>query len=143
MEKAGSSTPPLIGRTVSAPKQVRSSGDRPAKDTPKSALSTKQANEAKQPPHHKLAKPKSGVATYHSGSPGCGNERGQASGARAGHQPKMKAEAPCNESKEKAKKKVGSPDVDLGCPKKINFDQIPVEAAKLPESARISIRDQC
>ncbi|CAL1397560.1 unnamed protein product [Linum trigynum] len=139
MEKAGSSNPPLSGRPASTPKQVRSSGDRPAKGTPKSALSTKQANVVKQPPHQKLAKPKSGVVTNNSGSPGCGNERGQASGARAGHQPKMKVEDPCIGSKEKAKKKLGSPDGELGCPKKINFDQIQVEAPLLPECAFPSV----
>ncbi|CAI0376601.1 unnamed protein product [Linum tenue] len=105
MEKAGTPTPPHSSRTGNTPKQAKSSGDYAAKDTPKSALGTKLSKEAKQAPQHKQGKPKSGVTTHLTGSPGCGNDKGQASGARAGHQPKMKAVAPCNDSKEKAKKK--------------------------------------
>ncbi|CAL1407999.1 unnamed protein product [Linum trigynum] len=74
-----------------------------------------------QSPNGRLSSKGSGTPPLQN-RPNIGNERGQASRARAGHQPIGKHPTPSVESKEKAKKKIISPGNGKGKPKKINFD---------------------
>ncbi|CAL1413594.1 unnamed protein product [Linum trigynum] len=67
------------------------------------------------------------------------NERGKASGARAGHQPMMHQSPGIKDSKEKAKKKFTSPENGTGQPKRINFDLNSGSDTIMPESATLHV----
>ncbi|CAL1399430.1 unnamed protein product [Linum trigynum] len=132
--KAGQGSKSIGGHTTKLDHPVAANDKEPTGNN--NIKSRKGGKAVPQSPNGRLNSKGSGTPPLQN-RPNTGNERGQASGARAGHQPKGKLPTPSVESKEKAKKKIFSPDNGKGQPKKINFDLKTDVDPRMPEDASL------